>query len=314
MFSSTPVPPLHALVAFEALVRQGTAARALRELGVSKAALAGSVALLEERTGLHLFVRHTPVVELTAEGLAYYHAVAAFARGIADALHRLGAHIGTEIRIAATPGVARLWLASQLETIRASCAGVAFKVAVSESLSDLERSECDIALRYCHPDEYDEECHVLWRESLAVFAPGTQSGGLGLRALSDLLANEPLIEHPSFSWSRVAAHIGLAALPRAPGLVCHDLYAILLACARGEGLALLPEHLTRGMCARLRLVPVNACRLDAKPYALLYSASGRARPVVRDCARIIVGLAAQLQPDVAGGEAGPQHPHADASA
>ena len=68
--TNVPLPPLHALVAFEALVRNGTIALALAELGVTRAALASSLTLLEERTGLRLLVRQTPTVELTAEGAA----------------------------------------------------------------------------------------------------------------------------------------------------------------------------------------------------------------------------------------------------
>ncbi|MDO9600288.1 MAG: LysR family transcriptional regulator [Azoarcus sp.] len=298
MSMTMPVPPLHALVAFEALVRHGTVGRALRELGVTRAALAGSIALLEERTGLRLLVRQLPEVELTDEGRAYYDAVAVFARGTADALHSLGGDYTTEIRISASPGLARLWLVPRLEALRAACPRVAFTVSASEALSDLERSECDIAIRYCHPEELDGEASVLWAETLGILAPAARAAGFGLRSLPDLLASEPLIEHPSLPWSRLAQRIGLGALPREPDLVCHDLYAVLTACVRGEGLALLPLRLSGGFCERHGLVPVHGLRLTGKSYVLLYSAGGRARPVVHACARVLMSLATELQPAV----------------
>lgn len=296
MSITMPVPPLHALVAFEALVRHGTVGRALRELGVTRAALAASIALLEERTGLRLLVRQLPEVELTDEGRAYYDAVAAFARGTADALHDLGGDYATEIRISASPGLARLWLVPRLQALRAACPRVAFTVSASETLSDLDRSECDIAIRYCHPEELDGEVDVLWTETLAILAPAARATAFGLRSLPDLLAGEPLIEHPSLPWSRLAQRIGLAALPREPGLVCHDLYAALMACARGEGLALLPLRLSAGFCDREGLVPVHGLRLESKSYVLLYSAGGRARPVVHACAGVLMRLATEQQP------------------
>ncbi|MBT0964049.1 LysR family transcriptional regulator [Denitromonas iodatirespirans] len=285
-----PLPPLHALAAFEALVRHGTVARALGELGVSRAALSASLALLEERTGLRLLIRHSPTVELTDEGLAYYHAAAAFARGAADWLHGLGSGFATEVRIAASPGVARLWLPARLAALRAACPGVALTLAVSETLSDLDRSECDIAIRYCHPADH-EDGRILWHETLGVLAPAPRALALGLRSLPELLASEPLIEHPLLSWSRLARQTGLAALPQAPVLTCHDVYAALLACARGDGLALMPLQLTLDACARHGLRTVHPLRLPDKSYVLLMSARGQARPVVQACAGALAALA-----------------------
>ncbi|TVT50880.1 MAG: LysR family transcriptional regulator [Denitromonas halophila] len=305
-----PLPPLHALAAFEALVRHGTVARALSELGVSRAALTGSLALLEARTGLQLLIRHSPTVELTDEGLAYYHAAAAFARGAADWLHGLGSGFATEVRIAASPGVARLWLAPKLDALRAACPGVALTLSASESLSDLDRSECDIAIRYCHPADH-EDGRILWHETLGVLAPASRALALGLRALPELLASEPLIEHARLPWTRLTRQLGLTELPRPPVLVCHDLYAALLACARGDGLALMPVQLTQDFCTRHGLKTVHPLRLPDKSYVLLVSARGQARPVVQACADALAALAQPAAEADTGLTQGPQEPPPD---
>jgi LysR family glycine cleavage system transcriptional activator len=78
---------------------------------------------------------------------------------------------------------------------------------------------------------------------------------------------------------------------REPDMECHDMYAILMACARGEGLALLPQRLTRDMRARLGLAVAHPLRVPAKSYVLLLSAAGRERPVVQACADVLAGLA-----------------------
>lgn len=290
--TNVPLPPLHALVAFEALVRHGTVMQALGELGVSRAALASSIALLEERTGLRLIVRHTPVVELTAEGMAYYQAVSVFARGAADALHALDCGRETEIRIAASPGVARLWLAPRLRQLREACPGVSFSFDVSEALSDLERNQCDIAIRYCYRDDAAPGAHELWAEELVVVAPAARATAVSMATPEELLSEHPLLEHPSFSWQRVAERFGPARRMREPDLLCHDMYAILMACGRGEGLALLPLRLAQGMRQRLGLVVAHPLRVPAKSYMLLLSSTGRERAVVRACADVLVGMAA----------------------
>ena len=289
--TNVPLPPLHALVAFEALVRTGTVAQALTELGVTRAALASSLTLLEERTGLRLLVRHTPSVELTAEGAAYYQAVSVFARGAADALHALDCGRETEIRLAASPGVARLWLAPRLARLREACPEVAFNVGVSEALSDLDRNQCDIAIRYCSFDEREPEARELWAEELAVIAPAAQAAALAMATPAELVADHPLLEHPSFSWRALVERFGPMRRLREPDMVCHDMYAILMACARGEGLALVPQRLTRDLRQRLGLAVAHPLRVPAKSYVLLLSAAGRERPVVRACADVLAGLA-----------------------
>jgi LysR family glycine cleavage system transcriptional activator len=290
--TNVPLPPLHALVAFEALVRHGAVAPALAELGVTRAALTNSLAQLEERTGLRLLVRHTPSVELTAEGADYYQAVSVFARGAADALHALDCGRETEIRLAASPGVSRLWLAPQLARLRAACPGVSLSVSVSEALSDLERNQCDIAVRYCRPDDYDSDARLLWHEELAVIARAADATALALASPAELLTAHALLEHPAFSWQRLAERSGTAMRMREPDLVCHDMYAVLMACARGEGLALLPQRLTAGLRRRLGLVVAHPLRVPAKSYVLLYSAAGRERAVVRACADVLAAMAA----------------------
>lgn len=291
-----PLPPLHALVAFEALVRHGSVARALAELGVSKAALCASIALLEERTGLRLLIRPLPDVELSNEGRAYYQGVATFARGAADALHGLGKDFVTELRLSASPGIARLWLAPRLASLRAACPGVAVTLSATESLSDLERGECDIAVRYCHPGQH-EGAIPLWQETLVMLAPAARVAALELRTLPDVLASEALIEHPSIPWLRLAQGHGLEGLPRAPTLVCHDLYAILAACARGEGLAWLPWRLTASYCRRHHLRALRRWQRVDKQYVLLHSTQGQGRPVVQACTSALLDLATELQTD-----------------
>jgi DNA-binding transcriptional LysR family regulator len=60
------------LVAFAAAARQGSFARAARDLGLSASAVAKSVHRLEQRLKLRLFHRTTRRVTLTQEGATLY--------------------------------------------------------------------------------------------------------------------------------------------------------------------------------------------------------------------------------------------------
>src|SRR5512146_2042433 len=65
------IPPLHSLVAFEAIARHRAISSAARELGVTRSALSHSINLLEHRLQIRLFRQTYPSVELTRAGSLY---------------------------------------------------------------------------------------------------------------------------------------------------------------------------------------------------------------------------------------------------
>ena len=62
------IPPLNALLAFEAAARHGNFTRAAEELAVAQPAVTRHVAKIEDWIGAPLFNRRGSLVELTSEG------------------------------------------------------------------------------------------------------------------------------------------------------------------------------------------------------------------------------------------------------
>ena len=140
-------PPLNALRAFEAAARLNSFSRAAGELCVTPGAVAQHIKALEEWAGAPLFDRHAQGVRLTPLGRAV-------APGLGDAFDKLAdsAHLlrriaaPDEIRIAALPSVAQLWLSPRLPAIRRTSPGLSVSVTAMERPPNLMREPFDLSI------------------------------------------------------------------------------------------------------------------------------------------------------------------------
>ena len=140
-------PPLNALRAFEAAARLGGFSAAAQELCVTQGAIAQQIKHLEDWAGATLFVRHARGVRLSAAGKAVLPRLGEAFDALGDVtqtLRREGA--ASEVRIAALPSIAQLWLSPRLPAIRAALPGTAVSVTAMESAPNLVRDPYDMAV------------------------------------------------------------------------------------------------------------------------------------------------------------------------
>ncbi|MGO1121019.1 LysR family transcriptional regulator [Rhodovibrionaceae bacterium A322] len=138
---------LTALRAFEAAARLQSFALAADELGVTPGAVAQQIKSLEAWVGVPLFVRQAQGVKLSALG---QNVLSDFT----EAFDRLGLAVQKlrveasprEIRIAALPSVAQLWLSPRLPALRASAPQVSISVTALEHRPNLTREPYDLSL------------------------------------------------------------------------------------------------------------------------------------------------------------------------
>lgn len=105
------LPPLNALVAFEAAARLGSITRAARELCVTQAAVSQQVRRLEGHLGLALFARGGQGLRLTDEGRRYLDGIAgplASIRRATDAL--MAEDTSGVLTVIAAPSFANRWI------------------------------------------------------------------------------------------------------------------------------------------------------------------------------------------------------------
>lgn len=157
--------------AFLATAEAGSLSAAARRLELTQPTLSRQVAALETELGVALFERIGKKLVLTEAGESLLqHArimgEAALAMGFA-ASGRAEAIEG-RVTISATDGYAAYILPGIVERIRRQAPQVTLVVIASNSLSDLQRREADIAIRHVRP-EGDNLIGRLLRESAAQF-------------------------------------------------------------------------------------------------------------------------------------------------
>lgn len=143
------MPPLNALRAFEAAARLNSISAAAAELCVTPAAVAQHVKSLEAWTGEKLFKRNAQGVELTSLGASVLTDFSTAFDTLGAAVQKLRVNAAPlEIRIAALPSVAQLWVSPRLPRIRKLMPNASISVSALEKPPCLIREPFDLAIFY----------------------------------------------------------------------------------------------------------------------------------------------------------------------
>ncbi len=227
---------------FVEVVRAGGFAAAARRLGVPKSTVSARVQSLEDRLGAQLLKRSTRQLSLTAEGSAFFEAVASAVDTLVDAEAASTSEKGVlsgKIRFTAPLEFPRGAITSALASFLELHPKVRFEIMLTNQPLDLVAENIDLALRggdpggagliirkvgqiafglYASP-QYIERCgrpdsvEELGRHDLLLFASPSQSRVL--RAADPLGGQEPRITSDNFAFLRrlAVAGIGITALP-----------------------------------------------------------------------------------------------------
>ena len=162
------LPPLNALLAFEAAARHSNFTRAAQELSVAQPAVTRHVARLEDWIGSPLFRRNGSVVQLTREGAL----LSDLATTLLDRLElgiRDATRVGKdELVVGASFGIAHLWLMPKISALRmASEATVNFLTA--DDYRTFDDPSVDFSIRFgkgnfgvnCADLLFSEHCQII---------------------------------------------------------------------------------------------------------------------------------------------------------
>lgn len=157
--------------AFLATAEAGSLSAAARRLGLTQPTLSRQVAALEAELAVTLFERIGKRLVLTEAGeslLVHARAMGEAALAMSFAASGRAEEVEGRVAISATDGYAAYILPEIVVRIRREAPQITLLIVASNSLSDLQRREADIAIRHVRP-EGDNLIGRLVRESTAHF-------------------------------------------------------------------------------------------------------------------------------------------------
>ena len=147
--TSSWLPSLHAMRAFEAVSRHLSYQQAAEELNVTPAATKQLVGKLEAALGRPLLQRKGRGLELTQEGLAGQADLAVAMRYISSSVAKMRRQRQTnKLIVSVEASFATAWLVPRLEEFRVGHPDISVLIDSSQQIVDLHQGEVDVAIRY----------------------------------------------------------------------------------------------------------------------------------------------------------------------
>lgn len=272
------LPPIHALMAFEAAARLGGFGPAAEELCVTASAISHRIRLLESQLGEALFDRTPGGVRLNGAGQRYL-------QGVREAFERL-AHLGGQgeaaplrLSVGAPPTFARNLLIPALPGFYRLWPDIEIEVDIAAPLqSKPERHDVDI--RWGSGSFDGRPALKLFDDEIVVLAAPGYAAAHGLQAPT-ALAGAELLRTRLLPWKPWFTAAGLDWPEPSRGPLFADLGILLEAAASGLGVAACTRRVAESWRARGQLEPLFGISAPSPlSYFLLLDAEAAGRPEV----------------------------------
>lgn len=284
--STKKLPPLSAVVAFDAVVRLGTFTRAASELHLTQSAISKQIKRLEQSLGTPLFERRGNEVILTDSGAVLYRAVTQSLHCIKEAVQQIDSALAPRLSISASAGMASYLVIPLVSRFRRLHPQIDVRVVGAEDRLKLDFSESDFTILYGDGQWQDLRVLRLAEEEIFAVCTPEYRDALQVRGLEDL-GRCDLIEMESsdpatLSTRQWMRRVGFAGEHRGSIIRVSSYELAIKAALAGDGVALVwaeaaPDELRSG---RLCRVGDESLKTGLGEY-IAYPASRELTPVAR---------------------------------
>jgi DNA-binding transcriptional LysR family regulator len=254
------LPSLNTLVAFEAVMRCGTFARAARELGVTSPAVSRTIGRLEGHLGLPLFERTPAGAVPTANGTELFSGISRSFGEIEGTIVRLKQRSQPRSRpivMSVSSAFATHWFMPRLSRFQAAFPGESIQFRLIGGPLRGPAGDADIAMRFDHrPDAQDRVIRLMPELVLPVAASWRDV--LPCEGQSPETDKPPLLtlEQSYPDWSSLLA--GTEAGAPHKELRFSDYSLVIQAALVGQGIAIGWLNVVADLLVRGDLVPAGA--------------------------------------------------------
>lgn len=254
------LPPMTALMAFEAAARLSSFTKAAEELGVTQAAVSRQIHMLEEDFGFLLFTRGHRKVTLTSQGRSLAAAASDAFRLIADAtteLRREGS--GEELTISATVAFSHFWLMPRMSQFSRLHPEITLRIVSQDGMPDLDQGDVDVAIRFGLGEWQNGRAEMLFRDEVFPVCSPEFAENLAADIQAAELTRLPLISNEAndpmwIGWNAWLSNFGLSNPGKLRGMRCSFYTEAIYAALNGHGIALGWNRLVSDLVDQKRLV------------------------------------------------------------
>jgi LysR family transcriptional regulator, glycine cleavage system transcriptional activator len=273
------LPPLKALLAFEAASRYGSSAQGAAELAVTPSAISHHIQQLEKFLGVQLFQRHAGRAVLTSAGRTYACEVQRAFALISEATSLVAPQSQSGfLVIASGPSFAAKWLQPRLREFLDENPDMRVRLSTLSTHEDLGTSRFDIAIAYGLPPSNQSHVEPLLVERLRPMCSPALASSFALRAPKDLERVTLIHSVNALTWVEYLRRVGVGGLRPHNELWLDRSTMAIEAAVSGLGVVLESEILAGDELRDGRLIAPFAhpkFSVEATSYFLVRSGSSR---------------------------------------
>jgi LysR family transcriptional regulator, glycine cleavage system transcriptional activator len=234
------LPPLQALLAFDAAARLGSFTRAAQELALTQSAISHQIQQLEEWTGQPLFRRIGRGVALTAAGVLYAQTVAAALATLADGRDRIEPYGNPDsVIVVCAPQFASGWLMPRMQAFSQALPNIEFWLVTGEDVNEIDRVDVDLVVSPKEIRTPEVVCErLLDEEAVAICGPAT-ARRLRPVPFPEVLTQAPLLVHEAHpDWAPWLPELRRGGLRTRRAMTVSDPSFLVAAAAQEVGMAM----------------------------------------------------------------------------
>lgn len=246
---------------FHAVADAGSLTHAGDTLHLSQSAVSRQIRALEEALNTTLFHRHARGLILTEQGELLFDATRAMNKRLEAAAARIRDsedEVFGELKVTTTTGFGTLWLAPRLTKLYEKYPELKIDLMLEERVLDLPMREADVAIRMKEPSQADLIRKRLMSVRMQLYA--TQKyldQNAPLTALSDIGRHRLICQNPGSAQVAAGAtmvqHLLTYDVPSL--LTVNNYFGVLQAVLNDIGVGVLPDYVTEGVPALIRVLP-----------------------------------------------------------
>jgi len=237
----TRLPPLNALRAFWAVMRQGTFRSAADELLVTPQAISQQIKLLEDTLHVPLFERKARVIEPTEHAIILSHFIQAGFDEFTEGIRRVtNSTYRNRININVSPYFATRYLMERLERFRQLMPGADIRLTTMVNVRDFAADEVDVSIQWGFGNWKEYDVRLLMHDPKIICCSPELARQIS--APADL--GRMTLLHPVMArglWGKVLAHLGLPSMEMAGEIEFQDAATMRRGSISGIGVGLVSK-------------------------------------------------------------------------